>query len=142
MPSRNEFILISETRLKEAKLLYANGMYDGAVYLLGYSLEAALKARICKILDSDYPDTGDHYRSFLTHKFEILIRLAGLQKQLDALKVANATFATNWSLLALAWSEQKRYTTIGTAAQADVADMIAALEDGTDGVLTWIKTLW
>jgi HEPN domain-containing protein len=66
MPTRNDFKNISNTRFKEVKALYRNGLYDGAMYLSGYVIETALKARICKLLDSDYPETGSISRSYLT----------------------------------------------------------------------------
>ncbi len=50
---------MAAARLDEAKILYANSKYDGAVYLGGYVLKLALKARICKLLNlSQYPDKG------------------------------------------------------------------------------------
>jgi hypothetical protein len=66
MPSRTELKKISQTRLKEVKLLYNHRLYDGALYLSGYIIETALKARICKILDNNYPETGNVSKSFLT----------------------------------------------------------------------------
>lgn len=37
---------IAKQRLKEAVVLFNEGMYDGAFYLAGYSAELALKAKI------------------------------------------------------------------------------------------------
>jgi len=48
MLTREDLQEISLHRLEEAKILYKQGQYDGAKYLLGYTLETALKARICK----------------------------------------------------------------------------------------------
>jgi hypothetical protein len=141
MPTRTELQHISISRLEEAKILLAAGKADGAAYIVGYVLETALKARICKILNMGYPDTGEISKSFLTHKYPILIKLAGLENDLNAKKNASVTFATNWSLVS-EWSEIKRYEIIGTSSAVDVANIINALEDQTDGVLTWIQTLW
>jgi hypothetical protein len=141
MPTRNEFKNISNTRLKEVKVLYRNGLYDGAVYLSGYVIETALKARICKLLDLDYPEIGTVSRSYLTHKFDDLVKLAGLQNQLDNERNTNFNFNTNWSLINN-WSETIRYKTIGTSTQVDVEDIINALQDPNDGILTWIKKRW
>lgn len=52
-PSRTDFQQLADSRLLEAKTLLANNLFDGAVYLAGYALELALKARICKIIDTD-----------------------------------------------------------------------------------------
>jgi hypothetical protein len=141
MPSRDELKTISKTRFKEVKALYRNRLYDGAKYLSGYVVETALKARVCKVLDSDYPETGEVSKSFLTHKFDILVKLGGLQKTLDNELNSNVNFKTNWSL-ATSWTEAFRYNPIGTSSQADVTDIINALQDRNDGILTWIKKRW
>lgn len=83
MPDRKHFHELAMERLQETRLLILNGRYTGARYLSGYIIEAALKSRICKILDSEYPETGEISKSFLTHKFDLLIKLGGLQKLLD-----------------------------------------------------------
>ncbi len=35
-------------RFQEANILFRAGKYDGAYYLSGYSIELALKAKICR----------------------------------------------------------------------------------------------
>lgn len=141
MPNRAELKIISNTRFKEVKVLFRNRLYDGAKYLSGYVVEAALKARICKILDADYPETGEISKSFLTHKFDTLVKLGGLQKTLDNELNSNVNFKTNWSL-ATSWTEAFRYEPIGTSSQRDVQDIINALQDRNDGILTWIQKRW
>ena len=147
MLSRTDLHKISRTRLKEAKVLLRSRLYDGAKYILGYSLETAFKARICKILDSDYPDRGDLSKTFFTHKFDTLVILSGLEKLIDAQKYKDPYFAVNWSLLtdptsASVWKETLRYEKIGTATLAEVKALILALEDKDHGVLTWIMRKW
>ena len=141
MPTRSELKTISTIRFKEVKVLYRNRLYDGANYLSGYVVETALKARICKILDADYPESGEISRSFLTHKFDTLVKLGGLQRTLDNELNTNINFKTNWSLVT-SWSETFRYKPIGTSAQSDIEDIINALQDPNDGILTWIKKRW
>lgn len=141
MPSRDQLRTISKTRFKEVKILYQNNLFDGAKYLAGYAVETALKARVCKILDSDYPETGEISKSFLTHKFDTLVKLGGLQKTLDNELSSNVNFKTNWSL-ATSWSEILRYNPIGTSTKTDVADIINALEDKKNGILTWLIKRW
>lgn len=142
MPSRKELQKISNTRFKEVKLLYKNNLYDGAKYLLGYVIETALKARICKILNQDYPDSGDMSKSFLTHKFDTLVKLGGLQKTLDEELNRNVTFKTNWSLVTDNWNEALRYKSIGSVSKAEIEYLIKALDDDVDGILKWIKKKW
>jgi hypothetical protein len=142
MPTRSELKRISAKRLQEAKLLATKRHYDGAAYLLGYVIETALKARICKLLEVEkYPDTGDYKGTYFTHKLEVLLTLAGLRAKFDTKKVASAQFFTNWSLV-LTWNESLRYQPIGTVNRQQVRNLINAIEDPVDGILTWIKTLW
>ena len=54
---------ISAARLEDAQALFDAGHYDGVVYLCGYAVELALKARICETLDWDgYPSTNREFR--------------------------------------------------------------------------------
>lgn len=144
-PSRAILQQIAESRLQEAKILLANQLPDGALYLAGYALELALKARICKILGTDYP--SENYRSFFTHRYNELIFLAGLSSELDQKRTQDPDFNANWSLLIGSvtqegWSENWRYRKIGSVSNTETQEFIDALEDAQNGVLTWIKTVW
>ncbi|NLJ29092.1 MAG: HEPN domain-containing protein [Deltaproteobacteria bacterium] len=46
----NDLRKIAQARFKDADVLLKAWRYDGAIYLCGYAIELALKARICKIL--------------------------------------------------------------------------------------------
>jgi hypothetical protein len=141
MLTRDELQLLAQSRLDEAKVLFAAGRYDGAYYLAGYAVEMALKACICKLLDEDFPPgTGEVAKTYQTHSFDRLILLAGLRKQLGQ-KAQDVNFQTNLSLVR-GWSEAKRYNVIGTSDQATTQELLTALDDETSGILTWIKTLW
>lgn len=148
-PTRAELQQLAESRLAEAKVLFANALFDGAVYLAGYALELGLKARVCERLDTEYPTEGP-YTTFRTHSYETLLKLAGLEKALDAEKLRDTDFASNWSYLTSqpstaaigGWSESWRYRRIGSATQPDVARFLLALEDPNSGVLTWLRRLW
>ncbi len=142
MATRNELKKLAGTRLKEAKLLYNGGFYDGAYYLAGYVVELALKARICRVLDlTEYLDSGEISRSFKTHRLDDLVRLAGLQKKFEQAKLINPVLTMNWSLISV-WNEQLRYSPIGTSPSLLVQRIINALENRNDGVFTWIKKHW
>jgi hypothetical protein len=138
MPSKKELKAISLMRLKEAKTLYNNQLYDGALYLSGYVIEIALKARICKLLDIDYPEKET---SFKTHNFDLLVNLAGLRKTLDHKLGIDIDFKANWSI-ATAWKPEFRYKPIGASTPIQVQDVITALDDKKNGILTWIKKKW
>lgn len=141
MPSREEFQQIALSRYQEARVLFENNHYDGAVYLAGYALESALKARICKILDADYPKS---HTSFLTHKPETLLDLSGLRKQFDVARNNDTRLASNWALLTGndGWNEQLRYKPIGTRSHDSALDILDALDDDVHGIITWLKTTW
>jgi len=142
MPTRNELKRIATTRLKEAKALYGKGLYDGSVYLAGYVVEIALKARICRILkETDYPENGRIGNAYKTHKIDELMLLAGLRDQLIQKKTTEPQFLSNWNLVT-PWSETFRYRPIGSATQAEALDIIEALEDTNYGIFTWIKKRW
>lgn len=142
MPSRSELHLIAETRLVEAKALFAANLYDGAYYLIGYAVETALKACICKLLDEDFPPSnGEIAKAYRTHRFEDLVILAGLRKKLQAKVTADLDFAINWNLVK-GWRETQRYDIIGSSDQSRTQEVIVALEDPAYGVLTWLKTQW
>lgn len=140
MLSYNDLKQIAETRLSEARVLFEHHYFDGAAYLCGYVLEAAIKARICKNLNiQEYPKDNDLKNFFYSHDFDRLILLAGLQNEINMEK--NPAIFTNWSLLT-AWKPEKRYVQIGTNKQEDVEALFLALEDGDAGLLTWLKSIW
>jgi hypothetical protein len=79
MANSTELKEISKARLKSARILMNSKDWEGAGYMLGYSLECILKAVICKTLNlSEYPETKDS-EWFLTHKLDRLLRLSGLE---------------------------------------------------------------
>ena len=52
MISHEQLKEIARRRLKDAKILYREKSYTGALYLCGYAIELALKAIICRNLDT------------------------------------------------------------------------------------------
>jgi HEPN domain-containing protein len=69
--------------LENAEALLQSGRYDSAVYLCGYAIELALKARICLNLNwNEYPSPKTEfqkYQSFKTHELDVLLRLSGAE---------------------------------------------------------------
>ncbi|TAD98413.1 MAG: HEPN domain-containing protein [Bacteroidetes bacterium] len=139
MPTITQLKGLAELRLKEAEQLYQQGMYDGAYYLGGYTIEFALKARICKLLEVIlYPE---NFQSFKIHKLSELVYLAGLSAEWESKKKTNSTFQDN-SDLVFAWNETLRYFPEGTKSQINTQKFLNAITDSTDGIFTWIKTKW
>lgn len=111
---------IARTRLKDAEHLLGARRYDAGVYLCGYVVELALKARVCKTLRwRAYPGTQSEFRgyqSFRTHDLEILLRLCGREEN-----VKN-TLAAEWGDVTW-WSPEVRYS-VGAATHDQLARMI------------------
>jgi hypothetical protein len=123
MITRSELTKIARARLRDAEVLYRARRYDGAIYLCGYAVEIALKARICKTLSwSEYPATGgefQNYQSFRTHNLHVLLHLAGVEERIKT------TLMTEWSAVAV-WDPEARYKPIGSATRQAAELMIAS----------------
>jgi HEPN domain-containing protein len=112
---------IANARIKDAEVLLNARRYDGSIYLCGYAIEIALKARICKTLGwSGYPSTKrefENYQSFRTHNLDVLLSLSGIEQ-----KIKVELFA-EWSAMA-AWDPEIRYKPIGSATKEKTKLMI------------------
>jgi len=121
MLATSEVRRIAAARLRDAEVLHSAKRYDGAVYLCGYAIELALKARICKTLKwSGYPETNkefDRLGSFKVHDLDVLLRLTGRE---GAVKTG---FFAEWSAVA-AWNPEARYKPIGSANESDAKLML------------------
>ncbi len=126
-----ELDTLAQARLEDAEALLRAGRFDGALYLCGYSVELALKSRICQTLGwSGYPSTNQefqNYQSFRTHNLNVLLRLSGVEN------LIRTVYLTEWSVVVL-WNPEVRYAPIGTASTGDVQLMIGATR-GLLGVL-------
>lgn len=104
-------------------MLLAAARYDGSVYLCGYAVEVALKARICRTLSwVDFPSTTGEfqaYRSFQTHELDVLLRLSGQEA-----RVKQEHFAF-WNPVAV-WKADSRYSIVGSVQKADAESMVSA----------------
>jgi hypothetical protein len=91
------------------------------VYLCGYAVELALKARICKTLKwHGYPETNKEFErltSFKVHDLDVLLRLTGRES------AVKASFFVEWSAVA-AWNPEARYKPIGSANASDARLML------------------
>jgi hypothetical protein len=131
----NDLKRLARLRLKEAESLFQQGFYDGCVYLSGYVVECALKARICKFLKlSKYP-SDELGNIFKTHNFGILKLLAGLEGEITISK--NRALFDNWST-ATRWAPELRYAPEGTSGKQNATDILASIKDKPNGVLTWL----
>lgn len=115
---------ISAARLQDARVLYAAHRFDGAYYLAGYSVELALKARICKTLNwPDFPATNkefERFRSFKVHDLEVLLKLSGLESVIKHKQLAE------WGTVK-AWQPEVRYLRAGFADEIATTAMLDAV---------------
>ena len=113
---------ISAVRIEEAQALLDAGRYDGVVYLCGYAVELALKARICETLNwRGYPSTNREFRelqSFRTHNLRILLVLSGQETGIKA------AYPMEWSNVAK-WNPDLRYLTPGTTGEVAASELLA-----------------
>jgi hypothetical protein len=108
----SELKKIAQARIEDAEVLFKARRYDGAIYLCGYAVETALKARICSTLRwRGYPLTRAEfadYQSFRTHNLDVLLNLSGIEQKIKA------KFLAEWSVVA-EWDPEIRYKLIGSA---------------------------
>ena len=135
--TRRDFQRLAELRVAEAGALVRSRKEIGAYYLAGYAVECALKACIAKATRRhEFPPKNEYVRKVYSHDLEELLRLAGLEKQLEADSKADPILAVNWGVVKN-WNEESRYTNSGLRGR----DLYAAI-NGPNGVLLWIKQRW
>jgi HEPN domain-containing protein len=135
--TRRDFQRLADLRAKEAGLLAENRNEAGAFYLGGYAVECALKACIAKKTKRhEFPPKVEDVRKVYTHNLEELLKLAGLDKQLEIDAKTNPNLGINWGVVK-DWNEEKRYKASGLNGR----DLHAAVS-GPSGVLLWIKQRW
>lgn len=120
MIPRLELRRLAFARLKDARALYTAGRYDAALYLCGYAVELALKARICRTLRWEgFPQTRkqfEHYGSFRVHNLHVLLRFSGMEERI------RTRHHGDWVQVS-EWDPASRYAAEGTA-RPDVAKRI------------------
>lgn len=121
MIQRNDLRTLARGRIKDAQVLLEGKRYDSAVYLCGYAIELALKARICRTLKwQGYPDTRkefEGFQSFRSHALKLLLTLSGQESRIRARHFAD------WSAV-VDWNPELRYSPIGTSSRQSAQKMI------------------
>lgn len=137
--NRQELQELSKIRRKDVSALLKAKQYCGAYYLLGYSIECALKACIAKQTKKyDFPDKDLVTKAYV-HNLEQLIKLAGLEKDLEQDTRKNKMLELNWAIVK-DWKETSRYNI--NISRSDAKDLYSACTSRTNGILSWIKTKW
>lgn len=137
--NRKELQDLSRLRRQEAAVLLKSRHYPGAYYLLGYSVEFALKAAIAKQTKKhDFPNKALVNKAY-THNLENLLKLAELQLALEKDMKENRALELNWAVVK-DWTEQTRYQANILAAEAK--DLYSACSARKNGILPWIRVRW
>ena len=134
---RRDFKALADMRVEEARVLLAKGKTQGSYYLAGYAVECAFKACIAKQTKRyQFPPDKAYAEKTYSHKLNDLMKLAGLEQDLDKSIKASPAFAANWNTVK-DWTEQSRYKTSGLNGKSMYNAVV-----GKDGVLPWIKLRW
>ncbi|MGO9049174.1 MAG: hypothetical protein ACLP19_25655 [Xanthobacteraceae bacterium] len=137
---RGTFQQLAELRLAEAKLLARSGHPSGAYYLAGYAIECALKAHIAaQFKENQIPDKK-FVDKIYTHNLRDLIKLAGLESQLDRARQSDLVFGQRWTVVE-GWTEQCRYEIWTDEAASAMIDAVAGTPEA-EGVLRWLISRW
>lgn len=107
-----ELMRLAYARLADARALHAAGRHDAALYLSGYGVDLALKARICQTLEWEaFPQTRREFEnlgSLKVHNLETLPRLSGAERHI------RTRYNEDW-MEVVNWDPALRYSPEGTA---------------------------
>ena len=136
---RTDLQRLAELRLRDARLLLDSKAYESAYYLAGYAVECALKACVAKqIREFDFPEKRLVERAY-THSLSQLVEVSGVKLIFEEAGATNESLRLSWTIVRK-WSEASRYS-VETTEQA-ARDMVAAVGDEANGVLSWLKNHW
>jgi hypothetical protein len=136
---------LTAERILDAKALIAEKRWEFAYYACGYAVECALKSCVlARMIHTGWifrEETKD-VRDCRTHDFAKLIKLAGLQHdlnlRLEQSAKQNDRFVENWEIAAT-WTVDSRYR---PTSEAEAVKLYNAIEEEPHGVLKWIQNYW
>src|ERR1700738_2364632 len=99
---------LAELRLRDAEALLAAGQWDAAYYLLGYSIECALKACVAKQFRLHEVPDKKLVNSFYTHRLDELLTISGVKSEMADHAKTDSSFGINWNTVR-DWNEAARY---------------------------------
>lgn len=141
IPGHTQLRDLSKIRLKTVRILIEAEDWDAAGYMMGYVLEYALKAAVCRTLRlPHYPSGGADKSHFWTHKFDRLLTVSGLQDLFGS----GEAFHYVWSEFTKHYEGEwtmKRYD-MGYWKEKTVKELYTHLTDTSDaneGILSVIK---
>jgi hypothetical protein len=136
---------MTEERLRDADALMTGGRWAFAYYVAGYAVECALKACLLKrmvLTGWVFDESAKRVDECRTHDFATIIKIAGMlddlkQRRNESLAAAGR-FHVNWEVVS-EWKVTSRYD---EKSEAEARELIAAITDESDGVMTWIRNYW
>jgi hypothetical protein len=135
--NRSEFQRLARMRLRDARILLANGNAEAAYYLTGLAVECALKACIAKNTQRhDFPPNQNAIKDIYNHDLDRLMAAARLKSAFDAEKTNNLSLRNKWDVVK-DWNVNCRYATGGLNAE----DLYRAAA-GRNGVMQWLRQRW
>ena len=131
---------LATERILDADALIAAQRSSFAYYVAGYAVECALKSAVLARMVvtggvfKDKKFAADCWR----HDFGELIKVAGLEVELNNQFAADAAFVANWAIVTQ-WRETVRYE---PRTEQEARELYRAITVNPHGVLPWINTYW
>lgn len=118
----------------DARVLLRAGRFAGAYHAGGIALECMLKASIARATEAEeFPDKTLVNQAW-THQLAALLSAGDLVRFLNQ---ANPAIQVNWATVK-DWKIEARYNPSMSPVVATA--FVDALDDPTDGVLTWLRS--
>jgi hypothetical protein len=127
MISISELEKIANERLADAEWLIKGQRFDSAIYLCGYCLEIAFKARLCKDANRlDFPETSPEFKlhnlkQWQTHSLTDLAKLCSIYGTIKK------KHWQEWTLVQTTWAVEIRYK-ISAKTKEEANDFINAIK--------------
>jgi hypothetical protein len=131
---------LTEERLLDADALMAASRWSFAHYAAGYAVECALKACLLKrmVLTGWVFDEKTKKEECRTHDLDALMTIAGMRGDLNQRLKESTEFRTNWQVVKQ-WTVTGRYD---VKTESEARELIDAITDEPNGVMTWIRNYW
>jgi len=128
---------LSEARLRDVDILVRHRRFAAAYYLLGYSVECAIKSIIARrTKKSEFPPR--EAKELYTHDLSALLAKSGVSQQIEQARRINRTLDVNWKVV-LSWKSDSRYE---PHSKKEATDLFSAVTEPKDGVLACVKRYW
>ena len=103
---KEDLVDASAERFRDAEILFQNERWDASIYLCGYSIEIALKARLCQIQKwASLHKVVQGYGTVRIHDLDRLLEMSGIDNRI---RTHGSLFAM-WNLVVNQWSVDIRY---------------------------------